>query len=195
MKKTIKLKHRMMSAVLLGSMLVCGILTGTSTAHAGYFDELEATKARMHELAETARAAGCTEDSRDILDAKKIWHEAQAKIDEQLDMLARVVYFEAGSNWLSDRHQQLVACVLLNRCADERFPDTIKENVYRQGQYACANALYTVSKDQIPERCYENARLAAYGMVECNDNVIFQAQFKQGRGTYEKHYNTWFCYG
>ena len=167
----------------------------TTSTNAGYFDELEATKTRMHFFAEAARAVGFSEDSKDILDAKKIWHEAQDQIDEEIDLLARVIYFEAGSSWLTDRHQQLVACVLLNRCKDERFPDTIKENVYRQGQYACASYLYSVTKDQIPERCYENARLAAYGLVECPENVIFQAEFKQGKGVYEHIYNTYFCYG
>lgn len=109
-------------------------------------------------------------------------------------MLGRVVYFEAGSSRISDRHQQLVACVVLNRCADERFPATISDNVYKRGQYACAGKLYSVSRDKIPTRCFNNAKMAAYDCVECPETVVWQAQFKQGRGTYERIGNTYFCY-
>lgn len=164
-------------------------------ADAGYFDAAEARKASAHQMAEAARELGYTEDSAIITAAKEHYASAQSEIDGELDMLARVVYFEAGSSWISDRHQQLVACVLLNRCADSRFPDTIKGNVYRKGQYACSGRLYSISAAQIPTRCYDNAKAAAYGWVECPEGVIFQAQFKQGKGVYEKIGNTYFCLG
>lgn len=177
------------------SGLIVVLLALAVHGYAGYFDELEEKKTQAHASAQAARMAGMPEDAAVIVEAQAQWHEAHAQIERELDMLARVVYFEAGSDWLSDRHQQLVACVVLNRCADERFPDTIEENVYKDGQYACAEKLYSVTREQIPERCYINAAKAAYGLVECSDDVVYQAQFKQGTGTYEKHGNTWFCYG
>lgn len=168
---------------------------GSCSASAGYFDGQEQRKAAAHTMAEAARELGYGEDSAIITAAKEHYASAQGEIDGELDMLARVVYFEAGSSWISDRHQQLVACVLLNRCADSRFPDTIKGNVYRKGQYACSGRLYSISAAQIPTRCYDNAKAAAYGWVECPEGVIFQAQFKQGRGVYAKIGNTYFCLG
>ena len=178
---------------LLASLIMAAhICTG---AQAGYFDVNEAKKAEAHAAAENARAMGVSENDSVIIAAKSLWQQAQSEINEEFDMLARVVYFEAGSSWISDRHQQLVACVLLNRCSDPRFPDTIGENIYRKGQYACAGKLYSVSASKIPARCYENARAAAYGRVECPPDVIFQAQFRQGRGVYEQDGNTYFCYG
>lgn len=170
-------------------------VAGSCSASAGYFDGQEQRKAAAHTMAEAARELGYTEDSAIITEAKAHYYSAQSEIDAEIDLLARVVYFEAGSSWISDRHQQLVACVLLNRCADSRFPDTIKGNVYRKGQYACSGRLYSVSAAQIPTRCYTNAKAAAYGWVECPEGVIFQAQFKQGRGVYEKIGNTYFCLG
>lgn len=173
--------------------LILFIAKGCS-ADAGYFDGQEQRKAAAHQMAEAARELGYGEDSAIITEAKAHYASAQDEIDAELDMLGRVVYFEAGSSWISDRHQQLVACVVLNRCADERFPATIKDNVYKRGQYACAGNLYTISRDKIPERCFNNAKMAAYDYVECPVGVVWQAQFKQGRGTYERIGNTYFCY-
>lgn len=170
------------------------VITALGTASAGYFDAHEARKAAAHQMAEAARELGYAEDSQIIAEAKAHYNAAQDEIDAELDMLGRVVYFEAGSSWISDRHQQLVACVVLNRCADERFPATIKENVYKRGQYACAGRLFSISRDKIPARCFNNAKAAAYDGVECPSGVVWQAQFKQGRGTYEKIGNTYFCY-
>ena len=171
------------------------VVAALGTAEAGYFDAHEARKEAAHQMAEAARELGYAEDSVIITEAKAHYNAAQDEIDAELDMLGRVVYIEAGSSWISDRHQQLVACVVLNRCADERFPATIKDNVYKRGQYACASRLYSVSRDKIPDRCYTNAKAAAYGQVECPVNVVWQAQFKQGRGTYERIGNTYFCWG
>jgi spore germination cell wall hydrolase CwlJ-like protein len=176
-------------AAMTAALIICSV-----TASAGYFDGAEATKASAHAMAEAARQLGYGEDSAIIQAAKGHYNAAQEQIDAELDMLARVVYFEAGSSWISDRHQQLVACVVLNRCADARFPATIEANVYRKGQYACSGKLYSVSRAAIPDRCFSNARAAAFGEVDCPANVVWQAQFRQGKGVYEKHYNTFFCY-
>lgn len=184
--------------VILAAVVAVAVIVwaaGSCSASAGYFDAAEAKKAAAHQMAEAARELGYGEDSEIITAAKGHYEAAQSEIDGELDMLARVVYFEAGSSWISDRHQQLVACVLLNRCADGRFPSTIEGNVYKRGQYACAGRLYSVTAAQIPARCYDNAKAAAYGAVECPPDVIFQAQFKQGRGVYERSGNTYFCRG
>lgn len=181
--------------VALGAVIAVAALSVGGSADAGYFDAQEQRKAATHQMAEAARELGYTEDSAIIQAAKEHYNAAQDEIDTELDMLGRVVYFEAGSSWISDRHQQLVACVVLNRCADERFPATISDNVYKRGQYACAGKLYSVSRDKIPERCFNNAKMAAYDYVECPSGVVWQAQFKQGRGIYEKSGNTYFCWG
>lgn len=114
-----------------------------------------------------------------------------------LDMTcgSRTIWFEAGSNLLSDRHQQLVAMVVLNRIADPRFPSTMEGVVYARGQYSCASRLYSIPWYRITQRCYDNARAAAYGLTECPANVVYQSGVRQGKGLYEFHYNTFFCYG
>lgn len=118
--------------------------------------------------------------------------------EEDLRILANVIYFEGG--YCTDRFQQLVAQVILNRVADERFPSTVKEVVEQPGQYA---KRYIETYDDVPQRCYDNALEALEGRVECPPDVIYQANFKQGTGVYEVIYTdtgwwsstSYFCYG
>lgn len=193
---SLKAREIVPTVILAAAIAVAVVvwIVGNCTAGAGYFDAHEQRKEAAHTMAEAARELGYAEDSVIITEAKAHYNAAQDEIDGELDMLGRVVYFEAGSSWISDRHQQLVACVVLNRCADSRFPATITDNVYKRGQYDCASRLYSISRDKIPARCFDNAKAAAYGAVECPATVVWQAQFKQGRGTYERIGNTYFCY-
>lgn len=118
--------------------------------------------------------------------------------DEDLYCLANLIYYEARG--CSDRHQQLVAQVCVNRSKDSRFPDTIKECIEQPGQYA---AWYTTANPPLEQRFIDNARAALEGKVDCPSNVIFQAEFKQGTGVFEISEvdtgywssTTYFCYG
>lgn len=171
-------------------MTVCA-----GSASALYVDPYIQQQEAAHAVAETARQYGYPEDSAVIQAASADWWEAQAGLEAEIDLLARVIWFEAGANWLSDRQQQLVAAVVLNRINDPRFPNTMKGVVYAKGQYSCASRLYSINKSGITQRCYDNARLAVYGQVECPSNVVFQAGFRQGKGVYAYMGNTYFCYG
>lgn len=181
--------------VIAVALAMTALLSTAVNASAHYFDEQEAQKEEAHAVAEAAREAGFPENHPIITEAQGRWWSAQMDIDRQLDLLTRVVWFEAGSNWLSDRHQQLVAQVVLNRIADPRFPNTMDGVIYARGQYSCAGRLYSIHWSKITQRCYDNARAAAYGLVECPANVVYQSGGMQGRGLYEFHYNTYFCYG
>lgn len=186
------MRLRYISAAL-AVITVLAICMGPTSA-AGYLDPQIKRQEAAHAVAETARQYGYAEDSAVIQAAQADWWAAQSQIDKDLEFLTRVVWCEAGSSWLSDRHQQLVACVVLNRCADPRFPNTIRDVVYAPGQYRCTSWLYRDSWDKIPARCYENARKAAYGEVDCPACVVWQSGGFQGVGLYCKIGNTYFCY-
>ena len=47
---------------------------------------------------------------------------------EDLDLLARIIYAEAGCTWIPNWVQQLVGSVVLNRVASPYYPDTIRES-------------------------------------------------------------------
>lgn len=111
---------------------------------------------------------------------------------EKKYLLARLVYAEASSE--SDEHQQAVASVVLNRMNSDKFPDSIDEVIYQRNplQYAC---IEDGNIDKIPdERAIKNAYYIWDNGSILPDNVLYQAEFKQGSGVYKKIGNTYFCY-
>lgn len=111
---------------------------------------------------------------------------------EKKYLLARLVYAEAGSE--SDEHQQAVASVVLNRMNSDKFPDSIDEVIYQRNplQYAC---IEDGNIDKIPdERAIKNAYYIWDNGSILPDNVLYQAEFKQGSGLYKQIGNTYFCY-
>ena len=91
-----------------------------------------------------------------------------------LDILANVVAGEAP--FCPQEHQIAVAAVVLNRVADDRFPDTVAEVVGQPGQY---RESYLTGTDA-PEDCYEAARIALSGEHDVPAGVVYQANFPQG---------------
>lgn len=115
---------------------------------------------------------------------------------EDLNLLARLIFNEAGSDNISDRQQQLVGMVVINRTNSEYFPDTIYDVIYQKGQYSCVGN--SIWENDPPQRSIDNAKLVLEGKVSAPSNVLFQAEFLQGDGIYEQFDNisttTYFCY-
>ena len=118
--------------------------------------------------------------------------------DEELDLLARIINAEAGI--MSDEAQLLVGNVVLNRVADARFPNTIRNVIYQKGQYA---PTWDGSINNSPsKRALANAKRLMDGERFCDKNVVWQAEFKQGQGLYRQitenvngyNYTMYFCY-
>lgn len=114
---------------------------------------------------------------------KETEKETPSYTQEDLDLLSKIIYQEAGCTWLSDEHQLLVGNVVLNRVASPLFPNTIKEVIYQKGQYAMAHKLDETIPD---ERTIENARLLLEGLRVCPEDIIWQAGFKQGKYVYKE---------
>lgn len=111
---------------------------------------------------------------------------------EELDLLARVIWSEAGSDWLTDEHQRAVASVVINRVNDDRFPNTIKDVVYQPGQYGC---VYNGMIYQMPnQRAYDNAKYVLENGVTIPSNVVWQSKSTQGRRLYKYIQGHYFCY-
>ena len=111
-----------------------------------------------------------------------------------LELLARIINAEAGG--CTDEHQLLVGNVVLNRVADSRFPNTIYGVIYQKGQYS---PTWNGAINKTPtEQAYKNAQRLLDGERFCPNNVIFQANFKQGSGVYKaistSYSVTYFCY-
>lgn len=124
--------------------------------------------------------------------------------DYDLDLLAAAIFYEAGSDCCADEHQQLVGQVIINRMNDTRYPDTIYDVITDTKfgiQYSTSDRILrdAGNHDIIPQRCYDNALVVLNGEIECPDDVIFQANFKQGKGIYKifetPYSTTYFCHG
>ena len=109
-----------------------------------------------------------------------------------LDLLSRVVYSEAGSDWCSDEMQLLVANVVINRMNDKRFPTTLRSVVYQRGQYQCVAS--GMIKKNPNARAIQNAKRVLDGERFCPASVVWQSEFMQGKGLWKKVGNQYFCY-
>lgn len=114
--------------------------------------------------------------------------------DNDLWYLSRVIQAEAG--YCSTEMMEGVGSVVLNRVADERFPNTIPEVVEQPGQYSTAS--YLATQDPTAEVLEVAKDLLENGSKFPGD-VIYQANFPQGTGTYKTlstSYSTmYFCVG
>lgn len=118
---------------------------------------------------------------------------------EELRLLSKIIYAEAGSSWLSDEWKMSVGEVVLNRVSSPEFPDTVAEVIYQPGQYYGSGSRY-FAKLLPDERCAKLAlRLLEGERVLCDASVVFQANFKQGSGVHTALWDkylgwTYFCY-
>lgn len=115
-----------------------------------------------------------------------------------LMLLSKIIYAEAGSEWLSDEWKMSVGEVVLNRVASPEFPNTIEEVLAQPGQYYGSNSRYF--NNLIPSvRCAQCAMRLLNGERILEPSVVFQANFRQGGGVQTAYYDkalgwTYFCY-
>ena len=99
-----------------------------------YFTE-EKYEARIEELeCKASVAEGEAQRWKEVADKSRSITVRTKEIDfDDLYLLARLVESEAGNE--SYETKMMVASVVMNRVADSRFPNTIKEVVYQKGQF------------------------------------------------------------
>lgn len=94
-------------------------------------------------------------DAKDVDEAREGFKRATAKAsysDEEVDLLCRAVYAEAGSDWIPDWVQRGVTSVILNRVHSASYPNTIYSVLYQSSpciQWACA---FNGSMNQVPNQ-------------------------------------------
>ncbi len=181
---------------ILPAILLVLVLSGN--AYAEYdsnvdYSELMVTAATIGDYASGSAAEQARNEKIDALGLTC----PKIKFDE-LMMISKIIYAEAGSAWLDDNWKMCVGEVVFNRVASPEFPNTIKEVLEQPGQYYGANSRYFNSL--IPtERCVRVAMRLFNGERLMEPSVVFQANFKQGGGTHTACYDkylgwTYFCY-
>lgn len=123
--------------------------------------------------------------------------------DEELEILALIVYQEAGGDKVSDDTRRLVAQVFLNRVNDSRFPDSFYEVATAKRQYGRLYWTGIVWPDRASSQAEVHAVERAYKIAQevlesdepiCPEGVIFQAEFVQG-DIYAEQDGMYFCFG
>ena len=121
--------------------------------------------------------------------------------DWELEMLALVIYQEAGGDKCSDETRLMVGTVVMNRIADDRFPDTMEEVITQERQYGRlhwtgivwpANAADPTEEHAV-ERAYTIAKRILDGERVLEQDVIFQAEFLQGKEMVAYSDGMYFC--
>lgn len=123
--------------------------------------------------------------------------------ETDLDMLAMIIYQEAGSDWCQDSTRQMVGEVVLNRVADSRFPNSIYEVLTAEGQYGTLSwtgivwphRAYTQPEAHAVQRAYACAESLLSNIVErlLPQDAVWQAGFPQGIETMAIQDGMYFC--
>ena len=122
--------------------------------------------------------------------------DAQKISFDDLYLLARVIYSEAGSDWLDEEFRICVGEVVLNRVESPEFPDTIYDVVYQKGQYPVVNSAGFSSMEP-GEDCVNAALKLLQGERLMVPSVVYQSDSIQGElfSMYSdmRLGNTYFC--
>ena len=143
------------------------------------------------------------DNSVDIVEEGVAEEVAPVELDpEDLEILAIIIYQEAGSDRCSDDTRRKVGSVFLNRVNSRKFPDTFYEVATAKSQYGTLywtgikwpDRAHASSEAHAVQRAYDIAEeLITNGSI-LPANVIWQAEFPQGSGIYCYQDNTYFCY-
>ena len=142
----------------------------------------------LHDVAETCRSIGISDNHPILQELSDMWWDEY----NDVEILTTVIFNE--SKYGSDRLQELVGAVVWNRKNSDIFPDTIYDVVTQPGQYLKAYATpgsyyWNLARSEANQneylRCRAVAERVLNGEVDCPANVVWQANFKQGDGTYE----------
>ena len=118
--------------------------------------------------------------------------EVKSYTEEEYELLAHLIFAEAGSDWCSDKMQQYTGSVVLNRIASKYYPNNMYDVIYQKGQYSVTKS-GAINKTP-NQRAYDCAKFLLENGSVLPANVIFQSQHVQGDGIYEKVQNMYFCY-
>lgn len=119
---------------------------------------------------EEARA----EDLRKSQEEQEVQEQAQQIQQTQSELLASIIFCEAGNQ--SFMGQVAVGAVVLNRMANEAYPDTMEEVIYQPGQFCPAGSGWldrVRSTDGYTESAMQAAEAALAGENPIGDCLYF----------------------
>lgn len=109
--------------------------------------------------------------------------------EDVLELLAITIFCEAGGDKATDETRRMVGEVVLNRVASDGFPNTIKEVLLAPKQYGTfsitgivwPSRAYSENEAYAVERAYKCAEMVLYEERLLPRDVVFEAEFSQGK--------------
>lgn len=112
-----------------------------------------------------------------------------------LELLAQLCQAEAGNQGVYG--MQLVADVVLNRVDDERFPDTIEEVIFQEGQFSVVkNGQFDNAAWNMSEEAFLASELEMLGAERIDSEILYFSATEQpvnGKRAW-KYKDHWFSY-
>lgn len=125
-----------------------------------------------------------------------------AETAREVELLAILIYAEAGGDDCSDFTRLGVGTVAMNRVADPRFPDTLHAVLTQEAQYGLMHWTGVVWPERASdpneahavERAYTiAARILLEGVRVFDADVVYQAEFVQGTEVVAFSDGMYFC--
>lgn len=192
------------SAILIVFMGVFGYIVGYKVGRDSIFETTVATEA----IEPTIATTDCSEPTAQVeptvynvdrLDIECCHKAPSAPVTtetipvvdpDELEMLACVIYQEAGGNGSCDDCRRYVADIVLNRIAHPEFPNTMEEVLTAQGQYGMFHYTGIKWSERSKHDTEKEAVARAYRIAEevlsgkhsklYGEGYIWQARFVQG---------------
>lgn len=135
--------------------------------------------------------AFCCEERDESLTREEVIDIVSMEHEDDVNMLAHLIFSECGSNWCTEEMQYLTGSVVINRVNSEDYPNTIEDVINQKGQYSCSS--YYLQKDFDNDTIWEIAKeLIVFG-TDTPANLVYQSQFKQGKEIYKHIGNQYYC--
>lgn len=121
--------------------------------------------------------------------------------EEDREILAIIIYQEAGADYCSDDTRLKVGTVFLNRVASDEFPNTFYEVATAEAQYGTLywtgiqwpeRAIDPLEAHAV-ERAYKIADQLLEGYRSFDEDVVWQAEFPQGTEIVAYQDGLYFC--
>lgn len=126
-----------------------------------------------------------------IIRQNALMEEEPMTTEEEIDLLARLLTAEQGYD-ADEYDYYLTGSVVINRVISEKFPNSIYNVIYQPGQYECTwNGHIKREYDMV---AWEIAEELLTEGTQLDERIVYQAEFKQGSGVYEKRGRTYYCY-
>lgn len=127
--------------------------------------------------------------------------EKPAYTERDLELMALVIYQEAGGDDCSDETRLMVGNVVMNRVADSRYPDTIAEVLTERAQYGRLHwtglewpeRASQEAEAHAVERAYACAERVLEGERLLAADVIYQSEYIQGDEIVAQQDGFYFC--